>query len=95
MNLKDSIVYTDENLSLFDEEEGEVEFHMVARVTLDGHQYAIFEDPEDEEGLLVFNAEMDEDDNETFNPVMDEDESERVFYLYEAAFDDYEFGQAK
>ena len=28
-------------------------------------------------------------------PVMDEDESERVFYLYEAAFDDYEFGQAK
>ena len=31
MNSKDSIVYTDEYYSLYDEEEGEVEFHMVAR----------------------------------------------------------------
>lgn len=93
MDLKDSIVYTDENLSLYDEEE-ELDFHMVARVTLGGHPYAIFEDPEDEESLMVFDIVEEEDGNETYNPVMDEEESERVFYLYEAAFDDYEFGQA-
>ena len=48
MNSKDSIVYTDEYYSLYDEEEGEVEFHMVARITLADKQYAVFEDPDDD-----------------------------------------------
>ena len=82
MNSKDSIVYTDEYYSLYDEEEGEVEFHMVARITLADKQYAVFEDPDDEESLMVFTIEPDEE------------ESERIFYLFEAAYDEYDFGEA-
>ena len=94
MNSKDSIVYTDEYYSLYDEEEGEVEFHMVARITLADKQYAVFEDPDDEESLMIFTSEPDEEDSESFQPVLDEEESERIFYLFEAAYDEYEFGQA-
>ena len=94
MGIPDSIVYTDENLSLYDEEEGEIDFHMVGRITKDGRQYAIFEDPDDDEGLMVFYVDSTDDDNENFLPVEDEEESEQIFYLFEAAFDDYEFGSA-
>ena len=94
MEPADRLEFTDEMLSLFDEEEGDVEFHLLARITLGGQPCAVFADPDDEEGLMIFSITIDPDGIETFNPVEDEDESEKVFYLYEAAFDDYSFGQA-
>ncbi len=93
--MQDQIEYTDEYIPLFDDEDGnEIEFHMVARVTLGEISYAILEDPEDEEALMVFCVTCDEEGNESFEAVEDEEESEKVFYLFEACYDDYEVGQA-
>ena len=90
----DRIDYTDEYLPLVDEDEEEVEFHLVARVTLHDRDYVVLEDPEDEDNLMVFACEKEEDGTENYTALDSEEESEEVFYLYEACFSDYEVGNA-
>ena len=92
--VKDTIVYTDETLPLLDENGEEMPFHLVARVSRNGKEYAVLEDPETEDGLMIFRVSPSEEGYEDFEPVDSEEESEEIFYLFEAAFDDYEVGNA-
>ena len=94
MDKQDRIDYTDDYLSLVDENGEETEFHMVARVTLRGRDYLVLEEPEDEESLIIFGCETDEDGFENYTALESEEESEEVFYLFEACYDDYEVGNA-
>ncbi|MBQ9308148.1 MAG: DUF1292 domain-containing protein [Clostridia bacterium] len=91
---KDTIVYTDEMLPLLDENAEEMPFHLVAHVTRNDKEYAVLEDPETEDGLMIFHVTPTEEGYEDFAPVESEEESEEIFYLFEAAFDDYEVGNA-
>ena len=91
---KDRIEYTDERLTLTDEDGGDIEFHLVARIAWHGKDYAVLEDPEDEDGLMVFRVLPDEEGGERFEMVESETESEDIFYLYEACYSDYEVGEA-
>ncbi len=91
---KDRIVYTNDDVTLYDENDEEIEFHLVARITLHDTDYVVLEDPEDEDNLMIFYCVKEEDGTESYTAVDSEEESEEVFYLFEACYMDYEVGNA-
>ncbi len=85
---------TDDRILLYDENGEEMAFIPLGRLCLNGKEYALLEDEEDEGSVMVFTVEADGGED-VYSPVEDEDECEEVFYLFQAESDDYEIGPAE
>lgn len=85
---------SDDRILLYDDDGEEMAFLPLGRLNLNGKEYALLEDEEDEGSVMVFTVETDGGED-VYIPVEDEDESEEVFYLFQAEADDYEVGPAE
>ncbi len=84
---------SDDRILLYDEDGEEIAFLPLGRLTLDGVEYALLEEEDDEGSVMVFTVESDGEED-VYTPAEDEDESERIFYLFQAEADDYDIGPA-
>ena len=81
-------------ITLSDGEGGDYDFRLLARLEIDGIRYAVLEDPEEDGSVMIYRVTAGEDGSEAFEALETEEESERVFYLFQAEIEDYEFGEA-
>ena len=85
---------SDDRILLYDDSGEEIAFLPLGRLTLDGIEYALLADEEDEDSVMVFTVGADGEED-VYSPVEDEDKCEEVFYLFQAEADDYEIGPAE
>lgn len=75
-------------VELFDEEGVSTQFEVVANLQVDDREYAILEDPEDSDGVLIFRV-TEENEEFVFQIVDDAAEITEVISAYEQLVEDF------
>ncbi|ADL42672.1 protein of unknown function DUF1292 [Caldicellulosiruptor obsidiansis OB47] len=89
-------MFTDNIVTLVDEEGREISFEMLDKVNYNGNDYIVLlpleeMEKEDEEAEVVILRIEDRDGEEVYVGVEDEEELENVFEIFQSRFDDEDF----
>lgn len=85
----------EEIITLTDDEGEDISFRVLAHMEVDGKDYLVLEDIDEDGSVMIFEVTQAEDGTDTLNPVEDEDECQRVFDYFQADCEDYEFCDAE
>ena len=87
---------SEEEYYTFEDDQGETfQCRVLDRLTMNGVNYAVLCETEDEDSVLIFRVTDNGDGTEDLDYVEDDDENEEVFDFFRIAYEDYEFGDAE